>query len=397
MVKRITSLVMAVALVLTMSLAVFAAPAVTKINDGVFISGIEVVTKKVGEENSDGETVEKDVLAYAPGSVLTDVYNDYEPGDTINVFLDPAKFEGTDIDFNNPEKGMSVRDLERAGVTLRFTKGKNTNLIEDVALKQFTLNDKPMALIQVKLSDKITSTDSKEFETKITLMVDRRRSQEITVGGTIGSDSVPIYDGDGPVYLGDGTVGEAMDNISSIEIDAGEGVFMKARLIKGRKYYAVASHQPTQADVDVLNSEAALDTVVYLNSGGFLSNNTKVYIDTGNISYFVYNEAGDYLGKSDDKAGLALASKYWMATEELEDDVTINIGDGTSAGDTDVNEPGGGDTPTPGDGTGSGGTGSGIPDTGIGKGPQIALGATILGLATIGIVVATGKKSKKEE
>lgn len=368
MLKRFSSIALAVALVLAMSVTAFAAGDVTTIESGVFVSSIEYTS---GDE-------------YDVGSPISEIYEDFSPGDAINIYLDPSKFSGATVEFT-PETGMSAKDLKNAGVDFRVSGGKNSNLIKNVSFKEKTLNDKKVAVIQVQLVDNVVSTEDKEFETTLTIYANKVKQQSIVVAGTIGSGSVEVNSSDSFIYLGGGDVAEATESINSIEVDAGNNVTLTARMHQGKKYYAVAQMNPTSYDMEVMDEYPEIELVYQLDTKGFLESDVSVKIDIDEKLY-VYNAEGKYVGTTKDS--LPLSGKYYLAKEEIEMSIT---GDPDSGDDGDLIEPGLPE-PEPGDTVAPGGSGSDIPDTGVGIAPKIATMAVVVGLGTILIVALTSRK-----
>ena len=369
MVKKIGSVLAAIALVMSFSLAAFASANVTSIEDGVFVTDISY---------SSGDK-------FDVGDKISDIYENFSPGETINIFLDPSKFVGSELDLT-PTTGMTARTLKSAGVDYKLSTGDNTQLIASHGFKEKEVNGNKVALIQIELVSNFSDTEAKSFETTLTLYANKVKQQSIKIGGEISSSEVEITNGDDYFYLGDGKVGVAKDNINNMEIDAGNNVSLFAKLIKDRKYYAVAKESATSSDIELINAHPELETVYQLSTKGFLEN-TEIKIKSTD-KFYVYNENGKLLGTTDDR--LPLVSKYFLATQE------VSFGDGSDVpvdgDDVDVNEPALPDDsvePQPGDTSGSG---TDIPDTGISIAPQIAVVGAVVGLATIGVIVKTSRK-----
>ena len=383
MIKKLSSLVVAVALILSVSVIGYAAPSISSIEEGVFVNSLEY------KED-----------AYQPGAVVSYVDGDYAPGAKIAIYLNPEKFVGTDLDFT-PENGMSIRDLERAGVGIRTSGGKNSNLIKSTSFKEQQLNGKPVAYIEVELIGTYTEVDTREFETVITLLLNKQRTQTVTVGGTLANTSDYIESGDSYVDLSDGSVVEAMDNIQDVEVYTGNNVTLFTRMFKGKQYYAVSNLNPVNTDYDLMEKYPAIQMTVTLETRGFSGTHPEVKIDLGE-NFYAYAADGTYLGRTSER--LAFSDKYYLATEKIEikeGDTTSSTDDGSSS-DTSAptTEPADDGTP-PGTNSGGnvnvGGGDSDIPNTGINTGLKVAVGVGIVSVLALIVLLLTRKSGKEEE
>lgn len=383
MIKKLSSLVVAVALILSLSVVGYAAPSISSIEEGVFVNSLEY------KED-----------AYQPGAVVSYVDGDYAPGAKIPIYLNPEKFVGTDLDFT-PENGMSIRDLERAGVGIRTSGGKNSNLIKSTSFKEQQLNGKPVAYIEVELIGTYTEVDTREFETVITLLLNKQRTQTVTVGGTIANTSDYIESGDSYVDLSDGSVVEAMDNIQDVEVYTGNNVTLFTRMFKGKQYYAVSNLNPVNADLELMEKYPEIQMTVTLETRGFSGTHPEVKIDLGE-NFYAYAEDGTYLGRTSER--LAFSDKYYLATEKIEikdSDTSSSTGDGSSSdASAPTTEPADDGTPPGTDSGGNvnvGGGDSDIPNTGINTGLKVAVGVGIVSVLALIILLLTRKSGEEEE
>lgn len=370
--KRFVSLLAAASLVAGTAAMGFAAPKVTTVGEGVFVSSIAYTS---------GDN-------YDVGSALGDVYEDFSPGETVNIYLDPTKFTGSELDFT-PANGMSTKELANAGVELRVGEGKNSNLIQNVSFKDQGINDKNVAYIQVKLTDNFTSTSSRDFETTIYIYADKKRTQSIKVGGTLSNSSVEVSSSDKYIFLSPGEVLEATDSISEIEVELSNDISIFTKMYKGKQYYASSSIDPSNADIDLMNQHPDIEMVYHLSSAGFEAAASKVKFNISDKLY-VYDGAGNYLGTTDSGERLAFADTYYLASKEVSFQANSSSSDGDSSvdeplppidGDSDIDEP-----------SSSGGSDSDIPDTGVKPTVGLAAIAGVLALAVIGGIALTSRK-----
>lgn len=389
-IKRFASLTLALAMVVSLGALAFAAPSVSAVENGVFVTSLSYADD-----------------TYQPGAVVDYISQDFSPGDTIEIFLDPAKFVGTDLEFT-PEHGMSTRDLENAGIQLRTSGGKNSNLIQNVSFNEKTLNEKPVAYIQVKLISNFTETTSRDFETTISLYANKHKAQSITVGGTLSNESYQVDANEDYIFLGDGTVVTATENVPRIEIDTGNQVSIFARLLKDRQYYAVSSLTPSNADAELLGTYEELELVINLSTRGFDPATTPQIKIGSDETLYVYNAEGKYLGTTKDLVDLS--EKYYLANEKVDfvssdetssgsdsqgdgsnapaDEGELPQGDGSGAPQVDTDPPGSVQV---------GGGDSDIPDTGINTGFKVAIAAGVLAIILIPILIFTSKKDDDSE
>lgn len=354
MVRKITSLFLATSMVAVMAVISFASGTVSEIKSGVFVDNIS---------HTSGNSFET-------GKEINQIKDSFSPDETINIFLDPSKFVGEGISFN-PKDGMKASDLETAGVKVSLVGGSNANLVKNVTFKEKEIGGVPVALIQVKFASD-TSRNTKDFDTKIVLSANGKEQQELLLSGSVGSRTVTIAGNTDYVFLGNGEIGKASENIDNIEVDAGNDIRLYASMSKDGSYYAVSKEE----NDDFLSKMPADSKAYYLQTEGFTSD-TKVEIKSGNTMY-VYDSTGKKLGTTGDR--LPLMDKYYLSQTDVsiaaDDD---NIGPEKEPQDTNDIEP------MPGDD-------NPIPNTGIPTKTFLMAAIFLLGVFTLIILAVTGLK-----
>lgn len=288
--KKVLALVLASTMALGMAVTSFAAEK-TKIQS--FISGR--------------------TLGYCVGDSidLGDVVLDYDNQRKETIKLVKEMF-ATDTEGKNPlAEELTAKLLKDSKAAVRVTYDKGSKVIDSVELKE---KDKE---IVIKFVEEWISTGEQDFDFTVYLSLNgKRQSNEgVTFTGTFKNDSENVDAGYEEYDMSNGTVIEADEFVSKIELDLGNGVTMITKLFKGKKYFGIATMELTDADAELVSKTPAIDNVIYLKTVGLNAASNIVKLDVGG-DYFVYDSEMNYLGKSNEN--LPYSTKYYLATSELE-------------------------------------------------------------------------------
>ncbi|MFV0400649.1 MAG: hypothetical protein ACK5LX_08535 [Oscillospiraceae bacterium] len=235
-----------------------------------------------------------------------------EPGDEIAFRLHTDFF---DWDPDIYGMGASVRksSLDNDHVKAIKTVLKGNDLIDTVAIE----NIDGVAYVIVRFKDELNMIKEREFDFNVALgqYGIRNEGSLVNLTGTIGN---PIYEAsmdNDYIYIGDGMVVEAIAACRNVQLDLGNGVVITLNLSQNKKYYGRASTTPTPDDKDIMNYYPTIIKAITLKTTG-IENAAKNVKLSETTNYYVYDDEGIYLGRSDDE--LEYRNKYYLSQKAID-------------------------------------------------------------------------------
>lgn len=237
---------------------------------------------------------------------LADYYaGDVTPGTKIFLPLVQDAFEGA-------TEALTAADVRTSSITVKYTAKAGPKAIESVAIKEDS-NKKPGVL--VTLVEPFVSTKPLDFEITITLYISgKRQSHSTYVSGTLTNDEQDVYSDTDYIDLSDGSVAVCSESASKVETFLGNGVTMFARMVKGKSYAGIATVEPTESDINILEQYPDIVEVYNLTLTGLSGTGKIVQIDS--TASHVYDGDLNYLGTADGL--LPLHTKYFIAQNKLD-------------------------------------------------------------------------------
>lgn len=188
--------------------------------------------------------------------------------------------------------------------------------------------------IEIKFKNTLTGTKEVNFDFEITLSIDGRRQGDASMhfSGVFTNPVIEIYADYDSVDISDGSIAEALEYVSNIELEIGDGVSIFTRLSKGKRVSATAIRTPDSADDELMKEHKEIRDVVNIKASG-ISSNAKIKLDGSYGKYYIYDGDLKYLGTTQEK--LPYASKLYLADKELDmnddEDVSEPVSSSTEA------------------------------------------------------------------
>jgi hypothetical protein len=241
---------------------------------------------------------------------LGEVYPQDERVEYIHLYDTMFSWDNGDVPVVTPSQ-LTPAQIRGARLDVR-TAIRNTKVIDSVKL------DQRESRIEVKFKDEYAGTKEIDFELDVSLTVDGKRQDDhgLTFTGTFTNPVIELYDGADTVDISDGSVALAVDAVSKLEADIGNGVTIKTRLSKDKRIYGVADTTPGSADDDLMNENKDISDVINLKTEGFNASSSTVKLGSEYRGLFVYDKDLAYLGKAGDD--LPFLDKYYLSSKELE-------------------------------------------------------------------------------
>jgi hypothetical protein len=267
---------------------------------------------------------------YAPQDVVDE--EDTSEGDS------ETEAEEAEDEINKPAP-LTSSQIKDARLTARAT---NSRVLESV-----TVNARE-SRIEVKFLEELVGVKEIDFDFDIILSIDGRQQRDYAMNfsGTFSNLTMVVDDGTDYADISGGDVVEAMDYIRSIDLDLGDGILLNTRLSEGRKYYGTARRVPGDDHDAFMREHPSVEEAVILKTVGLSGSASTVTLGRGLGDYYVYSEAGEYLGRGNDK--LAYSDVYYLSSKELEiidDDEPVKEPT-DPANNTEPTDPTGGAVPT---------------------------------------------------
>lgn len=239
-------------------------------------------------------------------AALADYYaGDVRPGTKIFLPLKKEAFEGAIED-------LKASDVRTSNITVKFSAKSGPKAIESVEIKENSAKD---AGVLVTLVDPFTSTKPLDFELTVTLYISgKRQSYSTYVSGSLTNEEQDVYSDTDYVDLSDGSVAVCSESATKVETFLGEGVTMFVRMVKGKNYSGVATIDPTDADISILEQYPDIVDVYNLTVNGLSGTGKIVQIDSS--ASYAYDGDLNYLGTTDGL--LPFSTKYFIAAKKLD-------------------------------------------------------------------------------
>lgn len=383
--KRVLSLLLAAATAAAMSATAFAASQFGGLITGHVHQGNQIPVGASGWMAGDitDMTVSGNTVTYN-----RDINPNSRANDYINLTHDM-------FDPSGDRNLMSANELRSAKVEVKTSTRSGSQAIDGVTLSQRD------GRIEIRYARELVKTEGMDFELTINLRVDGRNYNNlgITFVGTVANDVIDVYGDYDSVDLSEGTVAEAMEHNSKIEVDLGNGVTLHTKFFKGKKYYGTATRDHDESDEAVIKKYPDIDNVLTLKTVGLNSTGDIVKLAVDYSDYYVYDKNMKYLGQSKDM--LPYSDKYYLANRKLNASGNDNVvEEDPSSGDDGNTEDPGEPTYVPGDNDGNGGgwfggnNQDGSPDTGDTSYLSIAALAAVVSLGAI-TALKRGAKAKR--
>jgi len=290
-------------------------------------------------------------LGYSDNTWLGDVH----PQDkhVVHIPLSDAMFTWEDGRSTSASIPLTPAQIRNARLGVRHT--SNRGVVEEVSINSRE------SRIEVKFVPELASVNEVEFDFTVYLTVNGRsyRDQGINLSGVFKNPEIQVREGDRSVGIADGTVAQAQEHISSLDVQIGNGVTVKTRMLKDMRVYGTTTLTPDHADEQMFKANPAISDVINLRTVGLDRAANSVMLDSEYRNYHVYDANLAYLGTGRDT--LPFKGKYYLAAEKLAlaDVVTDEEPEKTDAAEA---------LPSPEDvqntGSGSGGNANENPNTG---------------------------------
>ena len=250
----------------------------------------------------------------------SDDYTDLSigPGKVIEIPLTADIFDWSE-DAGGSDEAVSINQLNTGKITLKVTNDANSKKIVDkvefkAKASSATGGDKT-AHVRIEFVEEYTSTKELEFEFTVYLArgSNRVKDSAVTFAGTF-KNTVLIVDDDEEDYLdiSGGQVIETENYIKSIDLHLGEGLYVNTKLYEGREYYGKAVKGVKEDDYKVVDAYPEIDTIYTLTTVNLSSG--KVYFDLDD-KFYVYDEDGKYVGTTEDQ--LKYSNKFYLASTKI--------------------------------------------------------------------------------
>jgi hypothetical protein len=283
---------------------------------------------------------------------------------------------------DNTDFGLLATDtlttslLSNAKIDVTAKKTNGYACLDSVKLKNDSTQKK--VYVEVKFIKELVSTKSVDFDYTIALTVKGKKQTdtELTIAGTMENEKIEVDEDTDTVDLSDGAYAEASEYSKSVEIEAGNGVYVTINMFKDQKYYCKAIMDVVGDDKTLVDKYPQIDTVVQLNTIN-IPKSAAVKFDMSD-KYYVYDAAGKYIGTSADK--LPMSAKYYLSTSKIDmGDTTVEEpSDSTTAPSEPANPITGGDDAAP--------NANDNPGTGANGFVNVAVVAGLVALAAAGAV-----------
>lgn len=323
--KKLLSLVLAVAMVLGMTTVAFAA------DNDITTGNYKIIEQQdLVWDSSDTPPFAVPTAQAIDNAEFYDNDHVIAYDDDQEVFYFPILYSadaGT-TPFAPIEKGTALaRDLD---VTAKVRVSSGSNAIEKVNTGYVKIKDtktpspaadKEVLAVRVYVSETLVSVKDLDFKAIVTLYSDGKKikDSEVTIEGNVENyvqeDLDSDYDGES-VSIEDGYVFEVIEYIKDLEIEVTEEISLQGRFFK-KDYYVNYTQEPSNADADLIAKYDVENFYEFqtINIGG----DTKVKFDYSDSLYaYTTDEEGAlvYVGRT--KEALPFYSKYFIATKELD-------------------------------------------------------------------------------
>jgi hypothetical protein len=204
---------------------------------------------------------------------------------------------------------LTSAQIRAAGITVRAS---NSRVLDSVTV------NRQKSRIEVKFMEEFVEVKEQDFEFDVILSIDGRQQRDYAMNfsGTFGNTVMSVDSSVDYADISEGDVIEAMDYVSTIDLDLGDGVQLATRLTEGRMYYGTARLVPYGDGDDFMDEHPSVEEAIILKTVGLSGSASTATLGEGLGSYFVYSETGEYLGRGNDK--LAYSDVYYLSSAKLE-------------------------------------------------------------------------------
>lgn len=231
----------------------------------------------------------------------------------INLYDTMFTWEGSELPDPASPALLTQSQIRTAKLDVKLSR-QNSKVIDSVSVNSRD------SRIEVKFNKVYVATKAVDFDCDIILTIDGRRQNDhaINLSGTFGNEVVELYADDSGIDISDGSVGEAMEYISKLEADIGNGVIVSTRLTKGKSVYGTSTFTPDNKDDEVMKEYKDISEVITLNTVGLNNSGSTVKLGAEYRNSYVYDKELKLLGKGSD--ALAYSDKYYLSAKELDVD-----------------------------------------------------------------------------
>ena len=183
-------------------------------------------------------------------------------------------------------------------------------------LDSVTINNSK-SRIEIKFLNELVGVKGLDFDFDVILSVNGRPQRENAINFT-GVFANPVMEVDANTSyadVSDGTVLKAAERVKDIDLDLGDGVHIRTKLIQGKSYYASATHIFDDGRDAVMSENKAVTEAIVLKTAGLTPSACTVTLGAGLNGYYVYSQDGIFLGRGSDS--LAYADTYYLSKEML--------------------------------------------------------------------------------
>lgn len=195
-----------------------------------------------------------------------------------------------------------------------------SQIIESIQLgfgssASFDINSAPY--VRIKFTDQCISIDDLPFSATVALTLGGQVQQQsaLEIYGVLETESRDVYAADMPIDIEDGTIINALEDISSAKLIIADNVTITANLEEGQRYCGkveVRQASPSELGIQAENMLYDVYTLSVIN----LDNpDTTVKINSESTQ-FVYNAAGEFMGTTRNE--LPFSDEYILTNKKID-------------------------------------------------------------------------------
>ncbi len=298
--KKVLSFIMAAALAVGMSTAAFAATpsAINTVKDMTLGTSTESTGTAKNEASSD---------------FYTDVINPQD--ETVIKFIITPEF----FDWGTTDEPTYVTKahLDRAKITVSARKTKGFPAMKSIEIKS-AAKDKN-AYVELKFVTEFVSVNKEAFEYDVRLMKDKKTvdGTNVKVYGDIENEIEEVDADNDSVETFDGVVVKATESVKGIELNAGNGVYVKTNMFEDCKYYVKAVMDLSKSDLELMEKNVPIEGIVTMKTALSKNATLRSAVVTFDIAdtYYVYDNK-ELLGTTNDK--VPFRDKYYLTTSKID-------------------------------------------------------------------------------
>jgi LPXTG-motif cell wall-anchored protein len=210
--------------------------------------------------------------------------------------------------------------LDNNDISIAKSVVEGSRYIEDIQIE----NVDGWAYVVVRFEEDFVSVEAEDISITISLTYHGTKDPDTTVEifGSLENEIENASDGLDYIYVGDGLVVEADDNLHNVDLDLGNDVHIFANLFSGQKYYAKATDERSDDDEEIVEYYPVIRKVYTLKTVHIKSAGNTVRFK-GEDRYYVYDADGIMIGMSDE--ALPFRDKYYLAVQQIEFDKGVPL------------------------------------------------------------------------